>query len=142
MFKVKLVNPEDTLPVRQQVLWPDLPLDDLRIAEDDSGLHFGAFFPVTGDGLGRIVGVASFFVDQTSARLRKMAILPEMQGRGCGSRIIDSATDHLASNGVTRIWCDVRVSAAGFYNRLGFEIYGDAFLKNGVNYRQAHRNLT
>lgn len=141
MFEVKLIEPEETLPVRQRVLWPDLPLDDLRLAEDDRGLHFGAFYPASDDSFGSIVGVASFFVDQTSARLRKMAILPEVQGRGCGTRIIDTAVDHFVSNSITHIWCDVRVSAVGFYNRHGFEIEGDAFLKNGVDYFKAQRSL-
>lgn len=141
MFKIRLVKPEETLSVRQRVLWPDLPLSDLRLTEDDIGLHFGAFYSVSGDDSGTIVGVASFFVDATSARLRKMAILPEMQGRGCGTGIIDSAVDHFKSNGITLIWCDVRASAVGFYNRLGFEIEGDTFLKDGILYMKAQKSL-
>ncbi|OWU83794.1 hypothetical protein ATO6_15270 [Oceanicola sp. 22II-s10i] len=139
MFEVRIVKPEETLSVRKQVLWPNLPIDELRLAEDHSGVHFALV--LREDEEERIVGVASFFPEGSDARLRKMAILPEVQGKGCGTHILEAAIAYLASIGVKRIWCDVRQSATGFYKSLGFVIGGDVFLKNGLEYLQAEKHV-
>lgn len=139
MFIFEQIGPEDTLSVRQRTLWPDRRLDEVRLSEDVYGLHLGALRPVLNNS--EIVGVASFFLDGDAARLRKMAILPEVQGQGCGRGLMDEAVTVLTAKGVTRIWCDVRVSAEGFYKNLDFEIENEVFLKSGVAYKKAQKIL-
>ena len=36
--------------------------------------------------------------------------------------------DRLAAGGTEVLWCNARDSAAGFYDRLGFEVVGEGFV--------------
>lgn len=141
MSKTRLISAEDTLAIRQVVLWPDMPIEHVQLAEDPDGIHLGLFVASGSDHTEKLVGVASFFPQGKTARLRKMAILPEMQGQGWGSRLLREAIEHLAARGISAVWCDVRRSAAGFYQTLDFGISRDVFIKNGIEYLKAQKSL-
>ena len=97
--------------------------------DDDPGArHFGAF-----DGA-RLVGVATFFPEPCPGRpeapawrLRGMATLGDMQGRGAGRALAAEGVSAAAAAGATVIWCNARVSARGFYEKLGYVAVGDEF---------------
>ncbi|MEP4769589.1 MAG: GNAT family N-acetyltransferase [Roseibium sp.] len=135
MCTVIPITGEQTLPLRQKVLWPNLEVSDLALTEDGTALHLGLFHD------GDLVGVGSFFPDGDRYRLRKMAVDPALQGRGFGARLVTEGMELLAQQGVRELYCDIRVSATSFYQRLGFEITGAKFDKNGVTYRKASRPL-
>ena len=134
-IEIRQIPAEDTLPLRQRVMWPDHPLEALRLEGDDCALHFGAFFEA------RLVGVGSFFADGATCRLRKLAVDMDMQGKGVATDLLSYASDHLHAAGFTAIWCDARVSAIGFYERLGFACEADIFQKQGLDYVVARRAL-
>jgi GNAT superfamily N-acetyltransferase len=122
------------------VLRPGKTLDELEYAGDDHprGAHFGAF-----DEAGRLVGIASVFPDTApdelrgampeaafhplAFRLRGMATLPDVRGAGHGRDLLEACFDHARQQGSAYLWCNARVSAAGFYHAMGLEAFGDAF---------------
>jgi hypothetical protein len=57
MPTIQPITPAQTYPLRHQVLWPDKPLDYVKIAEDEEGQHFGAFQDQ------ELVSVISLFVN-------------------------------------------------------------------------------
>ncbi|KZK87037.1 Acetyltransferase (GNAT) family protein [Pseudovibrio sp. Ad13] len=124
-----------TYKLRQQVLWPDSPIERVMVPEDHQALHIGAFEEEN------LIGVGSFFFDLPSVRLRKLAVLPEKQGRGIGSSLIRFAANQPDLQKVDNIWCDARADAVSFYQRLGFKFEGDAFQKFGVSYLRARVEL-
>ena len=84
-------------------------------------------------------GVASLYQEArpgTSStsewRLRGMAVLAGDQGRGYGAALLRACIDHAARHGGTRLWCNARTTAAGFYRRLDFQEEGDVFELPGI----------
>jgi len=128
---------QQTLPIRHQVLWPNESLEFCQVPGDIDALHFGVLNKST------LVCVASIYIDQDakSARLRKFATLPLLQGKGVGSVMIEHLITILKRQGIDYLWFDARASALGFYQRFGFEAEGDIFYKNKVAYYKMHKHL-
>ena len=68
----------------------------------------------------------------TAFRLRGMATDPAHQGRGLGSAVVRRLLAHVAAEGASVLWCNARVSAQGFYERLGFVTEGPEFDIPGI----------
>lgn len=129
-MEVRPVSAAETRTVRLPILRPGLPPDTAIFDRDDDSAtrHLGAF-----EG-NRLVGVATFFpeacpvVPRASAwRLRGMATLSDVQGRGAGTRLVAEGIAAAQASGAELMWCNARVTALGFYEKLGFVAVGDPF---------------
>lgn len=138
---LKSISAAETRPLRQKLLRQNARLEDLVYSGDDTEdtLHIGAF---VGDVM---VGIASVYRMPPKApprpevwspwdaqgdklwRLRAMATVPEVRGKGYGGQILQASIGYVARQGGAMFWCDARVAAAGFYARYGFVIYGEAY---------------
>ncbi len=125
-LQIARVRVEAVLPVRHTVLWPEQPLDFSRLADDAQGLHFAARMD------GAVVAVASLFIQDGRARLRKFATLPAWQGQGVGSALLRHLLEVAREAGCAGFWCDARQSAAPFYARFGLRPEGEPWLREGV----------
>lgn len=125
-MKVLRINASDTYPIRQQVLIPDHDLKKAKFEFDDDediSFHLGAFKDH------KLVSVASFyydrnttFADQHQYQLRGMATLPEFQGQGLSSELLNMAFPIIKQNFCTLLWCNAKVTAIGYYQKVGFVI--------------------
>ncbi len=79
MMEVKKITWEETIPIRHQVLWPDKNPEFCIVEGDARALHYGIFLEA------ELVCVASIYVSENPARLRKFATLQEYQNQGVGS---------------------------------------------------------
>ncbi|UOR05456.1 GNAT family N-acetyltransferase [Hymenobacter aerilatus] len=130
------ITPEQTYPLRHQVLWPDKPLVYVQLAEDAEGYHFGAFVNE------ELVSVISLFVNtQGEARFRKFATHPDWQGRGMGTALLTRVVDEATRLGAHTLWCDSRQSAADFYRRFDMQPTGEVFYKGPIPYVRMQRRL-
>ncbi|MBR9729477.1 GNAT family N-acetyltransferase [Shewanella intestini] len=127
-MKIKKMTTADVLPIRHQVLWPDKSPSFCEVKGDDSAIHYGVFND------NKLVCVASVFIYENEARLRKFATLPEYQGQGMGTKAIVHIINDLKRNNINYFWCDARTSAYSFYKKLGFNVDGGEFYKSGVSY--------
>lgn len=128
-MKVLRINANDTYPIRQQVLIPDHDLKKSKFEFDDDediSFHLGAFMD------SKLVSVASFyyernviFQDLHQYQLRGMATLPEYQGRGLSSELLNMAFPIIKQNFCTLLWCNARVTAIGYYEKVGFKKHDD-----------------
>lgn len=128
-MKVLRINASDTYPIRQQVLIPDHDIKKIKFENDDDediSFHLGAFKD------SKLVSVASFyydrnttFPDQHQYQLRGMATLPEYQGQGLSSELLNMAFPIIKQNFCSLLWCNARVSAVGYYQKVGFEIHDE-----------------
>ncbi|MEP2781774.1 MAG: GNAT family N-acetyltransferase [Pseudoruegeria sp.] len=134
-YEFRTLSPQATLALRQAVLWPEKPIADLTVPNDETALHLGLFIK------DQHIGVASFFPDNLTVRLRKMAIANSHQGRGLGATLLQEGAHRLKHDGYRELWCDARVNALGFYQKLGFNIDPDRFEKSGLIYQVARLNL-
>ncbi|GGB03917.1 GNAT family N-acetyltransferase [Agarivorans gilvus] len=135
MISIHPITAEQTLAIRQQVLWPQHPIEFCRVAEDQQGQHFGGSL---GD---ELVIVASLFTEQGQLRLRKFACLERYQGRGFGRQLLQHLIEQHQYKGLERFWFDARCSAIGFYQSLGFSVCSESFDKHGVAYVKMEQAL-
>lgn len=127
-FDIRPITPAATYALRHQVLWPDKPLDYVKINDDAAGCHFGAF---QGEAL---LSVISLFINGDEARFRKFATHPDFQGHGLGTALLLHVFSEARHRGARRLWCDARQDSAGFYARFGMQPEGEIFYKGPISY--------
>jgi GNAT superfamily N-acetyltransferase len=70
--------------------------------------------------------VAFTIADRATRSIFALFVLPDYEGRGLGSRLIDRALHWLGEQGITRVWLTTGpgTKAAGFYERRGWVAVG------------------
>jgi predicted GNAT family N-acyltransferase len=130
-MQVERVDPEVVRPLRQAVLRPHQTVAEQVFDGDDDPR--AAHFAVREDGV--VLGIASitpepFPRDGTAGdfRVRGMATEPERgRGTGAGGALLRACVEHARTSGATRVWCNARTPARGFYERAGFTAVGAEF---------------
>jgi len=128
------VAAEFTYGLRKAILRPDGGEVVWAGDEDPRTFHLAAR---SGE---RIVGVVRFspapcpWRDDASAawQLRGMATDPSVRGSGAGRALLVDGLERVAARGGDLVWCDARVTAAGFYERFGFTVVTEPFDKPGI----------
>jgi predicted GNAT family N-acyltransferase len=125
--RVERVDPEVVRPLRQRVLRPHQTVAEQVFAGDDDprAAHFAAY-----DDDGVVIGIASMTPEggPGAFRVRGMATDPERgRGTGAGGALLMACLDHARAAGATRVWCNARTPARGFYERHGFVAQGEEF---------------
>jgi GNAT superfamily N-acetyltransferase len=133
---IRAVTGAEVRPVRQRVLRPHQKESALVYSGDAAPetLHAGAFVD------GELVGIASIFLEPpeynvthpAAWRLRGMATLPEHRGLGIGRELLTACLRHASAESGRLVWCNARVTAIGFYRRMGFEQLGSVFELPGI----------
>lgn len=123
MLEVKEITAKHSYPIRHKVLWQHKSVDDcgIDIDEQEGAFHLGAFYQ------GELVCIGSFFKQkhsqfsiQNQYRLRAMATLPKAQKNGAAKALLEFAFKKLQEEEQGMLWCDARIIAVGFYEKLGF----------------------
>lgn len=135
MVEIKRISADETLIIRQKVLWPTKTIDYVRIENDDEGIHYGLYED------NQLVTVISVFIKNKEAQFRKFATLSAYRGKGYGSKIFEFMLKALEQENVERIWCNARLEANAFYKRYNFEVArGKNFTKGTVAYTIMERH--
>ena len=129
-FLVRPISAVQVRALRHALLRPFEPPEKIVYSGDDEPdtLHAGAF---EGEAF---VGIASVCrepmadsPDSGQWRLRGMATVPAVRGRGAGRALLEVCFDHIRARGGNLLWCNARVVALGFYTHLGFVAQGEEF---------------
>jgi ribosomal protein S18 acetylase RimI-like enzyme len=132
-------------PLRSLVLRPGQPPEALVYDGDE---HPDALHAAVPDGA-RLAGIATIypepppaahrgpipedaFAEGAAFRLRGMATHPEARQRGLGRALLEACFAHARQRGAGYLWCNARISALGFYQRMGMETVGDEFDIPGI----------
>ena len=67
--------------------------------------------------------------DKEVVRLRQMAVLNNLQGKGIGRALMSFAENIARDRGYKKIIMHARKTAIGFYEKLGYQVSGDEFLE-------------
>jgi len=76
------------------------------------------------------------------ARLRQMAVAPERRNSGLGRDLVSFAETIADRHGFDRIEMDARLTARRFYERLGYEAHGDAFIEVTIPHIKMSKELS
>jgi len=60
-------------------------------------------------------------------QLQQMAVDPDLQKHGIGTKLIEFAENEARKAGFSRVFLHARKTAIGFYERLGFSVMGEEF---------------
>lgn len=132
--RVEEVPAEVTYALRGAVLRPNGGEVTWAGDEDPATFHLAAR---NGD---QVVGVVRFSptpcpwrpLARAPWQLRGMATSVAARGSGAGRALIDHGLAQVAARGGDLVWCDARLAAAGFYERMGFTVVTDEFDKPGI----------
>jgi predicted GNAT family N-acyltransferase len=125
---IKQITAKETWPIRHTVMWPEQPLDFVKLKNDKEGSHFGLFLDE------ELVSVVSLFRNRDEGQFRKLATLPEHQGKGYGTRLLTKIIQIAQQEKLTRIWCNARSNKTDFYTQFGMKVTHSTFTKAGMDY--------
>jgi GNAT superfamily N-acetyltransferase len=117
---------EQMLKLRDQVLRKPLGLgftpDELE--KEKENMLIGAFEDE------RMLGCCMLVEEQPDiVRLRQMAVLNDLQGKGVGRALMNFAENLARDRGYKIIRMHARHNAVGFYEKVGYRVKGDQFIE-------------
>ena len=131
MYRIEKVSPDVVYHLRHKVLRPQLPVEDSYYQSDNNidAIHFALKMDHAILSIASIYNESAETIPNKSAyRLRGMATEPSEQRKGLGSLVLYAAIDHLKKKTDSEIlWCNARITAFGFYEKMGFKILGEIF---------------
>lgn len=117
--------------IEEQAVPEELELDEL----DATAVHLLATMD------GRPVGTARLLVEGETAKIGRVAVLPELRGTGAGAALMRAALDELRARGVRTAKLGAQTHAIGFYERLGFTAHGPEYDDAGIPHRDMSLRL-
>jgi GNAT superfamily N-acetyltransferase len=124
-FKVKFIVSAETIDLRLRILRPGQPRENCIYTNDDQQ---NTFHLAVVNEENKIICNGTFMQEAHSEfsdavfpfRLRGMATDTAYQKQGLGRKIIEAAEVELKKRNCDLLWFNARVSAEGFYKKLGY----------------------
>jgi len=135
LYTVKEISSAEAQAVRHPVLREGKPLESAIFPDDDlkDTFHVGVIYK------GKPVGTVTLikknnenFSAENQYQLRGMAVLQAQQKKGLGALMVKKAEALLLERGGAFIWLNAREVAVLFYEKMGYETYGDSFVVLGI----------
>ncbi len=118
-----------TWPLRHEVMWPNMPIDFVKLPEDASGIHFGLFVDTN------LVSTVSLFqTDVGTAQFRKFATKKKQQGKGYGSKLLLHLIEYTKKQRFQCLWCNARIDKTDYYKKFGMVETDKTFLKQNQKF--------
>jgi ribosomal protein S18 acetylase RimI-like enzyme len=91
----------------------------------------------------RVVGCVLFHPEGPgTGRLFQMAVEPDRQGSGLGTRLVRALEAEVARRGFHEVTLHARDSAVGFYARLGYQAFGEPYVEVGIPHQSMRKTLS
>lgn len=132
---IKEIPANSTWALRQRILWPNKPINYVKLPNDEDGVHFGLYQKE------QLIAVGSLFISGVEAQFRKLATLPSEQGKGYGTQLLSHLTLYCRNLGVERLWCNARYSKKDFYLNRGMICTNETFSKDEIVYVVMEKDL-
>lgn len=78
---------------------------------------------------------------EPTGKIGRVAVLPSCRGTGAGIAVMRRLLELAAERGFTEVYLNAQVSAAGFYQRLGFRADGPEFDEVGIPHQRMRRSV-
>ncbi|MEU9368879.1 GNAT family N-acetyltransferase [Streptomyces avermitilis] len=79
--------------------------------------------------------------DLTVGSLGRLAVTQDARGLGVGAALVRAIEDAARARGLAAVDLHAQTHALGFYERLGYVVYGPEFLDAGIPHRAMRRTL-
>ncbi|GDY66360.1 hypothetical protein SAV14893_057530 [Streptomyces avermitilis] len=79
--------------------------------------------------------------DLTVGSLGRLAVTQDARGLGVGAALVRAIEDAARARGLAAVDLHAQTHALGFYERLGYVVYGPEFLEAGIPHRAMRRTL-
>jgi GNAT superfamily N-acetyltransferase len=135
MWAVETVATDALLALRMVVLRDGTPSQDPHYKDDDTpgSTNLGIF-----DGA-ELVACSTWLqqpwpldTDKPAMQLRGMAVAKRLQGSGVGATLLLAGIDRARTLGCTYVWARARDNALYFYERRGFNTFGEQFIDDAT----------
>jgi len=80
-------------------------------------------------------------INEISVKLRQMAVIKNMQGKGIGETIIQFAENIARDKGYQSLTMHARDTALGFYEKYDYKVEGEGFLEVNIPHHIMKKNL-
>ncbi|MDM8546670.1 GNAT family N-acetyltransferase [Candidatus Venteria ishoeyi] len=112
-----------------------LSLSEVDLNGEEQQYHFGLFAD------NKILGCVVFkIINNSTVKLRQMAIQTILQGKGFGSKLINKAEQQIYKLGYENIEMSARFTAIQFYQKLGYSALGKPFIEQGIEHIKMYKN--
>ncbi|SFS67334.1 GNAT family N-acetyltransferase [Halostagnicola kamekurae] len=131
---------EDAFNVRRRVFVEEQGVDEeLEYDEhEDEAVHFVAYE----DDDEQPIGAARLREPEDSVgKVERVAVLESHRGTGVGRALMDALEAAAASNDLETLKLHAQTRAAGFYDELGYERYGEEFEEAGIPHVAMEKSL-
>lgn len=81
------------------------------------------------------------FLSDGTAKLGRIAVLKEYRGRHLGAEIVSALLEKAKAQGAVRAYVSAQSYAVPFYNKFGFQEYGDEYLDGRIPHRDMETML-
>lgn len=116
----------DMIKLRNEILRKPLGLgfSTEELEKEKSNMHMAAYEDE------RMLGCCMLVEeDPRTVRLRQMAVVNDVQGKGIGRALMTFAENLARDRGYHRITMHARKNALGFYEKMGYKKSGDEFME-------------
>ena len=79
--------------------------------------------------------------NENIVRLRQMAVLNDLQGKGIGRALMLFAENLARDRGYNKISMHARKNATGFYEKVGYKVVGDEFVEVTIPHFNMEKEL-
>jgi N-acetylglutamate synthase-like GNAT family acetyltransferase len=109
-------------------MWPDKPLDFIKLKDDSLGVHYGLYEQ------DELASVVSCFERGKEMQFRKLATLISKQKNGFGTFLLNYIIELAKTKAMKKVWCNARLNKKAFYEKFGFHEVGKRFEKDGTGF--------
>jgi hypothetical protein len=106
----------------------------------DAQLDFDGLDPVAVQVLvahdGKYVATGRMLSD---GHIGRLAVLKEYRGRGFGAKVVLALLNEAEKAGLKRTFLGAQLHAVGFYQKLGFSVYGEPFMDANMEHVHMER---
>ena len=119
---------EEVWQMRQQVMYPNHTIEDVKLPHDELGVHIGLFL------FSQLVSVVSLFYKNGDLQFRKFATKIDYQNKGYGTLLLQYVFKNAVENKCHTVWCNARVTAISFYEKFGMKTVGEKWEQDGYEF--------
>lgn len=118
--------------VQEQQVPPELERDELDAVADHVVLLEG----------GAAIATGRLVVSGDTGKLGRIAVVAERRGQGLGRIVMQHLEDRGAERGLAQLKLASQIDAVPFYERLGYEAYGEPFWEAGILHRWMSKRMS